>query len=362
MAPLGALHRHNASYGWELVPHRKVILEGDSYGEVEFEVNGQGFRMPREVAIERAPGVSRVFVVGDSFTAGWGVPVDHVFSERLAALSGADVINAGVDAFGTGQEWLLFRERGIAYKPDVVVVGLFVGNDFRDNVVHLSKRPWFRLDEKGALVIENSPVPAPRGELFDQLLKNNFASYHFLAYHLARLKAHLQETDRWYAKPYQWARRRDREKDAAQDKQEAFDFDDPWRKEVSKSFQEAVSVAGAILDQLKRDCDGCGAKLLVAVFPPRPSIDPAMWKPEKPELLDRDAPMKAAVKMCEEHGIACLDLTAPLRAKQESGTQTYLTHEGVQVGFHWNGEGHEVVARALQEDLVKRGWLSAARK
>src|SRR5262249_5269584 len=151
-------------------------------------------------------------------------------------------------------------------------VGFFVGNDFRDNVVHLSKRPWFRLDEKGALVAENSPVPPPRGEWFDQLLKNNFASYHFLAYHAAPLKSHLQETDAWYAKPYQWSRRREKERDSAQDKQESFPFDDPWRKEPTKSFHEAVNVAGTILAELQRDCDRCGAKLLVAVFPPRESI------------------------------------------------------------------------------------------
>lgn len=359
MAPLGALHRHHPVYGWELVPHRSVILEGDSYGEVKFEVNGQGFRMPRDVAIERAPGVARVFVVGDSFTAGWGVPVERCFPERLAALTGAEVINGGVDAFGTGQEWLLFRERGKQYKPDVLVVGFFVGNDFRDNVVHLKKHPWFRLDEKGTLAIDNSPVPAPRGEVFDQLLKNNFASYHFLAFHLARLKSHLQESDRWYAKPYQWWRKRDKAQDAAQDKDEAFDFEDPWRKEPSREFQESVRVAGAILDELKKDCDACGAKLLVAVFPPRNSIDPTMWT-DKP-TLDRDAPMKAAVKMCEERGIACLDTTAPLRAKQDSGTQTYLTSEGKQIGFHWNAAGHEVVASALERELVRRGWLGAKR-
>jgi hypothetical protein len=97
-------------------------------------LNIAGFRGP-EIAIERSPGVGRVAVIGDSVAWGLGVTPDQTYAallpSRLEALTGQawEAYDMGVPGYGTVQIVEHFRERGLAYDPDVVVYGYWF-NDF----------------------------------------------------------------------------------------------------------------------------------------------------------------------------------------------------------------------------------------
>src|SRR5262245_41457465 len=100
---------NSATPGWANNPGTKA-----EYGEGEFRIevthNSLGFRGP-EVARELAADRRRVLVLGDSFAYGIGVEDDETFSARLQALEPRlDVLNSGVNGYGTGQELLLLRE------------------------------------------------------------------------------------------------------------------------------------------------------------------------------------------------------------------------------------------------------------
>jgi lysophospholipase L1-like esterase len=89
-------------------------------------INSRGLR-DREIPYERTPGVLRILMLGDSFTEGWGVPVEETWSkriERLYAQRGvtAEVINAGVGNYNTVMEVSWFFAEGRKYRPDVVVL------------------------------------------------------------------------------------------------------------------------------------------------------------------------------------------------------------------------------------------------
>jgi lysophospholipase L1-like esterase len=86
-------------------------------------VNSLGFRSAREVGA-KDPARRRVFVIGDSYTWGWGVADDKTYSAQLESLSEGqlEVINGGTPGWGIFQ----FRaqlERWIEpLAPDYVVV------------------------------------------------------------------------------------------------------------------------------------------------------------------------------------------------------------------------------------------------
>jgi len=108
-------------------PNRK----GFYYG-AEIETNSFGFR-DREFPVARVPGVKRIMMLGDSFTLGWGVPFDSTFSKQLERQLDAngqptEVINLGVGNYNTVMELELFKEKGLQFKPDAVVLMYYVND------------------------------------------------------------------------------------------------------------------------------------------------------------------------------------------------------------------------------------------
>lgn len=89
---------------------------------------------------DKAAGVLRVLVVGDSFAFGFGVEEADTFAARLGRLLAArlhrpagsvEVLNAGVPGWSTDDYFLYLRTRGYALDPDVVVVAV-MENDVGD--------------------------------------------------------------------------------------------------------------------------------------------------------------------------------------------------------------------------------------
>src|SRR5262249_30227954 len=96
-----------------------------------FRTNSRGLR-DREHAFQKPPSVTRIVVLGDSFTWGWGVNDDEVYPAVIESLlKGVEVINLGVTAFGTRQEINYLKLEGLRYQPDTVIVGLCL-NDIYD--------------------------------------------------------------------------------------------------------------------------------------------------------------------------------------------------------------------------------------
>jgi lysophospholipase L1-like esterase len=133
---------------------------------VEVTINASGLRddeYPTERTSKR-----RMLVLGDSMAWGFGVELRERFSEHLERRHPEwEIINAAVSGYGTGQEYLYLVERGIIFRPDVVLL-LVYENDFTDNVRqedYWHFRPYFELEGE-KLVLRGVPVPgATLGQL-----------------------------------------------------------------------------------------------------------------------------------------------------------------------------------------------------
>lgn len=98
----------------------------------DFQTNSQGLRYP-EIPLEKPRGTRRVFVVGDSFTEGWGVEAPERFTDRLERKFGAAsgqvlFINGGLSGGGVVQYGRLFFDKGVKYHPDALMICLFAND------------------------------------------------------------------------------------------------------------------------------------------------------------------------------------------------------------------------------------------
>lgn len=98
----------------------------------DIEINSHGFR-DREYALAKPAGVQRVVALGDSITFGNMLPVASTWPEVVERLLGlirveAEVLNLGVGGYDTLEEVVFLEQVGLAFDPDVVVVGFCVND------------------------------------------------------------------------------------------------------------------------------------------------------------------------------------------------------------------------------------------
>ncbi|MEX2207632.1 MAG: SGNH/GDSL hydrolase family protein [Myxococcota bacterium] len=306
----------NATRGWSNKPSTTAV-----YGEAEFhfDVNhdAHGFRGP-EIAKEKAPGKLRVLVLGDSFTYGIGVADDETFSARLEALDPRyEVLNTGVNGYGTAQELLLLRDQGLALRPDVVVV-VFFWNDVGNNYVRAF--PRFQLSD-GALVwpepmvIEKRKSEAPKRRGW---LRHSYV-YRFVS---DRLKIVGYRLKLLFGIPL-----------------ETQDF-------VENAEREAAwQLTGALLREIRDQAATVAARTLVVAMPDQVQVETDVTvlglAPVEYEVQER---LRA---ICELLGVPFVDLLPALReAYARAGEPLYYPKDR-----HLKAPGHAIVAQALAAEL-----------
>jgi lysophospholipase L1-like esterase len=139
-------HLMDEELGW--VPKKNIegIHSHPPIFESAFHTNSLGLR-DKEYSLEKPMGVTRIVVIGDSFTWGYGVNDHEVFTEVLESLlRNTDVINLGVTGYGTPQEFSYLKRVGIQFNPDIVLLAFClndVGNPYPRKRVNTAR------DEKG---------------------------------------------------------------------------------------------------------------------------------------------------------------------------------------------------------------------
>ena len=104
-----------------------------------FVTNALGLR-DREYASPKPPSVTRVLMLGDSFTEGAGLAAEQTVARRVEGALGArgcgryEVVNAGVASYSPILEYLLLQRLAPRLEPDLVVLN-FDMTDVHDDLV-----------------------------------------------------------------------------------------------------------------------------------------------------------------------------------------------------------------------------------
>lgn len=313
----------------------------------------------------------RRVVLGDSFVFGAGVGIDEALPARLEALAGGSeqVINAGTPGYGTARELAWLESFGPGLEPDELLLCVFVGNDFSDNLSsepprvaggklfardadrdapqwQLTLRSWrsslhlWRLFERRRFTADAEPVSKPDAPAVDPEARRvglERVLDDFARQEAARLSVYLPE-------------------DAP---------DSALARRVGVSYDATHLALGGIAAW----CREQDVSLAVVVIPDVLAVDPALleralrtgdfteFEGFDPKALDFERPGRGLAAWCDELGLPCLDLreafvaeTARLRAQDPASEGLYLFSDS-----HWNAAGHALAAELVHAWLARVG-------
>ena len=305
--------------GWNHVPGLEGRYSASDF-DVHVKINDQGLR-DRSYDYERPDGVFRIVALGDSYAWGFGVEHQEVFSEIIEdSRDGLQVINMGVSGYSTDQEYLLLREEGLRYNPQLVLLMLFE-NDINHNTLDVNylkyPKPRFSVVD-GHLVQANRPSPriGPLREIHC-FLRTHSVAYNYLVRVLESSSAPWVRFTRAFGSGIAY-----------------------WL--TGRRWEDPVALTSAIIGEMRDLSEAAGAQLVVVqVATQGQALGQEKTIPD--ELIE----------YCRAEGIPFLDLVGTF--------EDYLaSHSGQSLRFpndpHWNADGHKLAAHAIGSYLQTEAW------
>ena len=327
--------------GWSIRPNVTAEWEGHTYTS-----NSIGLRSLREYSLVAPEGVTRIAAFGPSFTHGDEVQGYETWEAQLEQVRpDLEVMNWGVGGYGTDQAFLRYKTQGVAYRPDIVIIGFEEENISRNvNRFRSFYRPGTGLPLTKPLFITDTTGLALLGNPFQ-----TFDDFYQTLLHEPELfidkicPADLFCDERFYhSQPFDFLAsfRFFRTLSAEIDSQ---------RQAVAPIRQErAAQITFLIVQMFIRDIIQNQAVPLVVVFPEQAT----MANYEHGVL----PPYHTGVVVLRDNGIQVIDLAgvfAEAKRTQQLQYQDFFASEG----GHFNARGNQVVAQAILWHLCSQGLL-----
>jgi hypothetical protein len=365
----------------EVIPGKGVInTPGERYihtkeGHSEGRFNSHGFR-DRERSLEKPHGTFRIAVFGDSFVEGLQVDLADTFGARLekelneGSAGRAEVLNFGQSGFGTTDEYERYLHFGAEYEPDLVVLGLTLSNDVRNNsrTLNLSSLGYYySIDRDGELVLDSS--------LLDEYSKNRGFWKSFV--HAVERHSYLASllSERFYLMKKQ---RSDSQMKARQvgpasaaaqtagasaPAMDEFADENIYRPQMSPRWIEAFEITKKVLAKFKAAVEERGGKFVLVLIPAAEEVHPELQEKLNTTYgirLDYDQPDRLLEGFARDLGITCVNLLPQFR-EYHSKTHTYLYGFHESISGHWNEAGHALGAKLVAEFLRTERLAPAGR-
>ncbi|MEL7034223.1 MAG: SGNH/GDSL hydrolase family protein [Cyanobacteria bacterium J06592_8] len=339
---LGWKNRPGASGWWR--------QEGEAY----IEINSQGLR-DKVYSKIKPENTIRIAVLGDSFTLAVQVPVEQTYwsvmeneLKSCSALQEKDieVINFGVDGYGTAQELLKLRQEVWNYNPDIIVLSFFIGNDIIDNSAKLESnhyRPFF-VNKDGELVPDYSfrNLSLEHSDRYWITMVDKLPSW------LVNNSRILQVTKK--------AERDFKQKNLLQhlNKLNAKNFKEP----TDLVWEDAWKITEGLIAMMNQEVKEKNAQFLLVTI-----ADPMQVHPnpkyrqsfmERYEIEDLLYPDKRLASLGDREGFSVLNLAEPFQSySEENQVCLHGFEKAVPCGGHWNPDGHEFAAQEIANKLCQ---------
>ncbi len=282
----------------------------------------------------------------------WSIAEKHLQS-RLSR-PGVEFINFGVGGFGAAHEILMWRQKVVHYRPDIVLLAFFSGNDIADNSRTLKGQPnspYFSYVD-GILTLDDS---APKRH-WENYVRKWWAEPHielvnkFPLLQLAhRLRDSFKERMEIEADRKAW--------EAAIDLSEGLDCS-LYSVPTDPVWKDAWQVTEGLLLEMRKQVLAEGSDFWVAIISSPIRVDPRIQVQE--EFIRRCGIHDASYvdnrikKLCEYNNIPVLSLAPALRDHAiENGIFLHGFEKNLGRG-HWNQDGHKLAGRLIGEWMSKR--------
>jgi hypothetical protein len=339
--------------GWRGRPFFETTVETDDYVH-DLMLNSVGMH-DEEHPQSKPDDAFRILILGDSFIRAHQVReagTSHQILEDLLNKKNSpqrfEVISAGVDAWGTGQELLYYRSEGRLYQPDLVILMFYLGNDVDDNLPGRGRTlngrncyaPFFALcgDE-----LDASPwlyAPGVRSATGECLSGRKLLS-HVLGkiYQTSRLYAQIEPL---------FASARLPEASALE-----------YYAQEDELFDYGLQLAVELVKRLDQEVERDGAEFMTVIVSPASLVDFTRMDSNEREAVYQslpfmrqaeqiDPPNQYLTEALSDEGIRTLDLLPSFVAYiDETGEPLHFEYDK-----HWNAAGNRLAAETMYS------WLS----
>ena len=292
--------------------------------DVDIKINANGYR-GQDFDLDKGAR-HRILILGDSFTFGHGVGESEPYAARLQDLLAkkgrgrvSEVINAGfASGYSPDTYYLFCRLYCGALKPDLVLIGFFVGNDidgYPENELAESDSAGLprrivntesHVDAKGYFVSRNTPL----GYSIPILRQSHL--FHLVGGALQRLHEPSRRPLAIYAPGY------------------------------SEDTRSAIRKTERLLLEIKHLLDREGIPLRIVLIPTFEQVYPERYPFTRD--VDLDKPQRIFSTFLRESGVGYFDLLPSMRAAMDKGLY-------FPVDQHWTRHGHEFAAREIAKYL-----------
>lgn len=322
---LNSFHVKDLQLGWRGLPgFTGIFARSDFKATIAIDDNGYRKRGSRT---KPAPGAEKSVFLGDSFAWGWGVSQGELFSDALQDLlgDGHNVINMGINTFGTVQEWIQLEREVLEMSPARVGV-LFYENDFEDNLNGRGDtRPYCKVQD-GRVVLKNLPVANPIGGSLRSFTRHSYALTHLRYYHNI-FREHADSMKRRF--------RRWMDEKRGVPSEPAVSPLSTEGGAQGRLNEDAITVFDHALSNMERLCRENGIDFFVVYVPRGENI-----ASDRPDYEYN----RVVRRVCREHGIPFVDLKPDFtsRVTGRRGEPLYFRRD-----LHWTPEGHRLAAEIL---------------
>lgn len=336
---LYGFHNRPNAHGW-------YFNQRNEY-KVNIKINSKGLR-DREFPYEKPEGTFRILVLGDSYTAGFEVPLEDTFPKQLERLLNEnskelkfEVLNSGVMGYGTVNEFLYFNYEGYKYEPDIVILAFFSSNDFKENYCKLSggSQPCYAL-VGNQLELKNFPYEYAREK--KEIIRSRLRKYCKACFFIKYLKNTIIKKHR---RPQ---------------KEDIPEFFIKYSTDYPLEWKEVVLVTEGIIKELDKKTQANGAELMVMIIPNGEQVYPEIWKkyletyPQaKNKKWGLDRPNEILSTFFEEEDIIYIQLLSYFRQHAQNGENLFYNNDG-----HFTSNGHELTSKIIYNYLIENGSIS----
>jgi lysophospholipase L1-like esterase len=332
--------------GWSHIPGAEAHWREEGNGLIQ--INRQGMR-DVERNTDKSPAAFRIAVFGDSMTEGVQVNLDQAFTQLLernltAAGRTVEVLNFGVNGYSPLQEYLLYRDLGATFAPDLVIQAVFLDNDVADSHPALATNPGtaprLRASEGSLLDVDYSGSEASSREYASQpiaTIREWSALYRFASHTRATLAARSGGDQPSATIPRRY--------------QMYLASPDPAWNQAWRNLERVVTAfSGAVASS--------GARFAIVSLPAGQIVNDAAWEAllaaneaMRAQSWALDLPEQRLREMASRANVPLL-VTTPHFRSRPIVDKLFFGRVG-----HFTPDGHRVMADLLKNWLIEQGLL-----
>lgn len=280
--------------------HNIDVMYGLDYS---FSTNGEGFR--NDDSIGKNLPSRKVMMLGDSVTFGQGVDDHETFSAKLNEIfknKSTAFVNFGTPGWSFAEYYLTYKQYASKVNPELVVIGLFLGNDFQN----LEATEWpGKADNKLPHAVERRDVYIDENGHF----RNNVLSYIFPV---------LRNSYLWILFSERFGQAR-------------------YYARFIRDRLDQVPIAANLVKEIARE-----HKVLLLISPSELNI-------QNPETLMDSSLLGIKALLSQNANITIFDLTPIIAESEAKKIKMYCD------GSHYSEEGNIIVANAIARIIEDKG-------